>query len=520
MLLPSSRVPLRLRTEVSLVGERTKLGLGLVGVAVALGLLGDILLRATPWGLNFFIWIALLVGLAVSFARWGRMVTGGEGRWLVFVAIVFAFGVVLRDSPVVVFLDVLAVTIALSLAVWRGRSGSLRRAGISDYITGGSLAGIFSSAGPVPVSVIDIDWAETLRGRWKGGALAVSRGMLLAAPLLVLFGTLFVAADAVFERLVLEVFGFDLARVFSHFFLFCFFAWITAGLLWAALMASLPQNLAITRPRIVSLGIVEVGVVLGLLDLLFLTFVVIQVRYLFGGAGHVTNTAGLTYAEYARHGFFELATVTALGLPLLLLAHWLFRPENRTHEVVFKALAGTMVALLFVVVASALQRMYLYTSEFGLTELRLYTTIFMFWISVVLIWFVLTVMRSHRDYFAFGALIAGFAAILTINAMNPDALIAETNIDRLEEGKRFDPYYLTTLSADAVPIIVESLPEIGQKPVWQDFTLQQEILYTGSRKPEDWRSWNLGRTRAYQAVEAYTNAQNESAPDTAHLTSR
>jgi hypothetical protein len=502
------------------VGERTRLGLGLIGVALVLGALGDFLLRATPWGVNFFIWTTLLAGLAVSFAIWGRLVTGGEGRWLVFVALVFASSIVLRDSPVIVFLDVLAVMISLSLVVWRGRRGSLRRAGVSDYIIGGSLAGIFSLAGPVPVSVVDIDWAETMRGRWKGGALAVSRGVLLAAPLLVLFGALFVAADAVFEQLVLEVFGFDLARVFSHLFLFCFFAWITAGLLWAGLMASLPRNLAITRPRIVSLGIVEVGVVLGLLDLLFLTFVVIQVRYLFGGVGHVANSAGLTYAEYARHGFFELATVTALALPLLLLAHWLFRPENRTHEVVFKTLAGTMVALLFVVVASALQRMYLYTSEFGLTELRLYTTIFMFWISVVLIWFVLTVMRSHRDHFAFGALVAGFAAILAINAMNPDALIAKTNIDRLQEGKRFDPYYLTTLSADAVPVIVDSLPEIGQKPVWQDFTLQQEIRYTWGKKPQDWRTWNLGRTRAYQAIEAYTEAQNKSEPDTANLTPR
>ena len=224
----------------------------------------------------------------------------------------------------------------------------------------------------------------------------MSRGVLLAAPLLILFGALFVAADAVFERLVLEVFGFDLAKVFSHLFLFCFFAWISAGLLWAGLMARIPQNLALPHPRAISLGIVEVGVVLGLLDLLFLTFVVIQVRYLFGGAGHVATTAGLTYAEYARHGFFELATVTALALPLLLLAHWLFTPENRTHEITFKSLAMIMVGLLFIVVASALQRMYLYTSEFGLTELRLYTTVFMFWISAVLVWFLLTVMRSRR----------------------------------------------------------------------------------------------------------------------------
>jgi hypothetical protein len=47
---------------------------------------------------------------------------------------------------------------------------------------------------------------------------------LLAAPLLLLFGTLLVAADAIFERLVLDIFGFDLAEVISHLFLITFFA--------------------------------------------------------------------------------------------------------------------------------------------------------------------------------------------------------------------------------------------------------------------------------------------------------
>ena len=125
-------------------------------------------------------------------------------------------------------------------------------------------------------------------------------------------------------------------------------------------MARVPENLAIPRPRIVSLGIVEVGIVLGLLDLLFLTFVVIQVRYLFGGAGHVAATAGLTYAEYARHGFFELVTVTALALPLLLYRPLAAQDRDPRPRGLFKALAGIMVVLLFVVVASALQRMYLY----------------------------------------------------------------------------------------------------------------------------------------------------------------
>jgi hypothetical protein len=204
--------------------------------------------------------------------------------------------------------------------------------------------------------------------------------------------------------------------------------------------------------------------------------------------------------------------VIALALPLLLIAHWLLRAENRAHERLFKALAGIMVGLLFVVVASALQRMYLYQQEFGLTELRLYTTVFMGWISTVLIWFVLTVLRARRDHFAFGALVAGFAAIIAINAMNPDALIASTNIDRMEEGKRFDAYYLTTLSADAVPVLAESLPEIGDTRLWTGYTVEQAIVDRWGSKESDWLTWNLGRSKARQSIKGYHATQSGRAP--------
>jgi hypothetical protein len=501
------------------VGERTRLGLGVIGAALVLGGLGDILLRVTPWGINFPLWISALVGLAILIAKRGDIGARGEGKWMIFVGILFAAEMVLRDSPVVALLDFLAVLISLSLAVWRGRSGSLRRVGISEYVLGGAYAGAVTSAGPLPVSVVDIDWREVVRGRWKGQALAVSRGVLLAAPLLLLFGALFVAADAIFERLVLDVFGFDLAQVFQHLLLICFFAWVTAGLLWAGLMARVPENLVIRRPRVLSLGIVEVGIVLGLLDLLFLAFVVIQIRYLFGGAGRVAATAGLTYAEYARRGFFELVTVTALAVPLLLLAHWLLRTGNRTHERVFTALAGVMVGLLFVVVASALQRMYLYQQEFGLTELRLYTTVFMAWISAVLLWLVLTVMRNRRDRFAFGALVAGFAAILAINAINPDSVIARTNIERAEHGRKLDVYYLTTLSADAAPVLVEAFPEIGDRhfvdqATGESHSFREAVADRWNVKHSDWRTWNLSRSRASRLVRTHVEDGAASPPET------
>ena len=104
------------------------------------------------------------------------------------------------------------------------------------------------------------------------------------------------------------------------------------------------------------LGVTETIVILGALDAVFLAFVVVQIRYLFGGASLVSVSPGLTYAEYARHGFFALIAVAALSLPVLLAAHWLLHPKIQRAKRVFEALAGIQIVLLFVVMASAVQR--------------------------------------------------------------------------------------------------------------------------------------------------------------------
>ena len=499
------------------VDGRTSLALATFGVALILGSLGDMLLRATPWGLNVLLWTTVLVVAAVALARAWNVGLAGEGRWFLPLAVLFAAGVVWRDSVTLGFLDVVAVLVSLSLAALWGRSGRVRLRGLSEYIIGGFYTGAVSVAGPLPATVQDVRWTEVVRGRRPGQVLAVARGVTIAAPLLFVFGALFVAADAVFENLVIEVFDIDLVDIFSHLFLVGFFAWISAGLLWLFLLSREPEGFSFSRPGVLSLGITEVGITLGLLDLLFAAFVFVQIRYLFGGAETVVAADGLTYAEYARRGFFELVTVTALALPLLLVAHWLLRGEERAHRRIFGLFAGAMVALLFVVVASALYRMHLYTAEFGLTELRFYTTAFMLWIAVLLLSFLPTVLSGRRDRFALVALTTGLAAIVVINAINPDALIARTNLARLDEGKRFDAEYLTHLSADAAPVIAEALPDIGyrhlypayegttssgEKKVFKGPTLRGALLSQWNAEG-DWRSWNLSRQRADRIADAY-----------------
>src|SRR5439155_15568837 len=125
----------------------------------------------------------------------------------------------------------------------------------------------------------------------------------------------------------------------------------------------------------------------------------------FGGDTRVQVTPGLTYAEYARHGFFELVTVSALVLPVLLATHWQLKKEKRGHDWLFRLLAGVLVLQLFVVMASAMQRMLIYHVAYGMTELRFYTTAFMGWLAIVWVWFLATVLRGQRKRFAFGALV-------------------------------------------------------------------------------------------------------------------
>jgi hypothetical protein len=184
--------------------------------------------------------------------------------------------------------------------------------------------------------------------------------------------------------------------------------------------------------------------------------------------------------------------VTALTLPVLLLADWALAGRSRR---MFRWLAAILLALLGVVIASALQRMRLYMQHYGLTELRVYATGVILWLAVVSGWFAFTVLRGRRHAFAVGALAAGFAATFLLNVLSPDALIARTNVTR----PAVDVSYLAGLSDDAVPTLVSRVRELpsAQRAVLAHALLDRDVGVG------DWRSWNHSRSRAANALRAH-----------------
>jgi len=477
---------------MSTVSDRTRLGLHVLGVAVLAGVMGDALLRTLPWGLNAFVCTAALVGAAWWLVRRHRVPVTRDAPWLAGAALLVASNFVARDAGVLHLFDAAGLVILLAVASLSLKGVSLRGRQAWDYVRAGIASALASWVGVFPLVGRDVTWSElSSEGRMRrvrGAAL----GVTLAFPMLVVFGGLFTSADSVFRTVVAGAFNVDFGDLMSHVVLFAIWGALVAGYFRGALIRSVLP--AAAGESGLSLGIIPLATALGLVDLLFLVFVVIQLRYLFGGATLVVAADGLTYAEYARRGFFELVTASALVLPLLAGADWLLRNEPASQQRTFRQLAVLLLLLLAVVMASALERMRLYVGAFGLSEIRLYATAFMLYLAGVAAWFGWTTLRGERRRFAFGALLQGFAVLGGLHLANPDALIVRTNLARPPAERPFDGWYAASLSADAVPDLMRALPRLdatARCAVAAGLLNQRARLEAG-----DWRSWNFARATA------------------------
>jgi hypothetical protein len=477
--------------------------------SVILGAAGDALLHVpAPPGLNLSAWIASVAMAALMLHRRAGLAPDRERTAYLTIGVVLAAGLAWRDAPPLKLLALGAATVTFAIAAHRLSAAWVRRAGIVRYASAVALGALHAWLGGM-LALMD---AVRLRRRaasdrsasWDRAA-AVARGLVIAAPLIAVFGGLFISADAVFARILANALRFDFEEIAGHLLLFAALAWLATGYLRGFLTGTdLPLAIGRLVPERPVLGITEVATALVTLDLLFLAFVAVQFRYLFGGNALVQITPDLTYAEYARRGFFELVVAVALVVPVLLAADWLLASRARRDALLFRALAGVQIALVLAIAASAFERLRLYRASYGLTGSRFYGTVLLIWLAAMLVWFAATVLRGRRNAFGFGALASGLASVALLFIIDPDALIARTNVARMASANatvRFDVAYATSLSADAVPALLESLPSL---PSDVQCPLARQLL---RRWPVDrdrpTRAWNWSASKALDAVRGH-----------------
>lgn len=459
------------------------------GSAVAVGLAVDSLALRHPAGFGLMAAGLLMIGAIALAPYFGARSSPSKSILLLGAGAMAFIGV--RDSPTLTGLNLLLFLVAATIAIHQLSGSRLRDWAMTDYLRNvlGAYGSIALEAGQFAATDL-----RPIRNRLDSGQVKpVLFGLGIGLPLVVVFTGLFASADAAFADLLTQAFsGFDLPALLSH----AVSVTVTAGVVIGIWRFGLADRAPKPLGGLGSSGLdrSSAATALGLLVALFAAFVGVQITYLFGGLSTLERT-GLTYSEYARRGFFELVIVAALVLGVVLVFDWATHRGDSRRARLVDGLNATLVTLTLVVLASAGYRMSLYTSQFGLTELRLYTSVFMGWVGLVLVWTVFTVLRNQRRRFALGAFLAAVSMIVGLNAVNPDAVIARANLTN--ESVELDAAYLAQLSNDAIPAIVKYLAT-GDLDCPSAHELVDATLL--SPAPHDWRSASVSDVRAESAL--------------------
>ena len=452
-------------------------------LAVASGLLAAAICVDYDPGVNLVI-VGAFMGAAVLMVARHSL---GPVEWVLGITgFIFLTMFAVRTSEVLLFVDLCGAAGLASLALARGATW--------PEVAIGSIA-VLTKLHKGVLTVL-----SPIRDVWGGfdrvARAPIMRGSAIGLSLAVVFGVLFASADRAFAQIIGDALvpEWDLGLLPFKVVAALVTVSFTGGYALVAtdgppaFIRAWSRPVATERRRPAR---AEWVIPLALIDLVFLSFVIIQIAVLFGGHDHVLSTAGLTYAEYAREGFFQLMVIAALSLAVIAAAVHFGAPEPSERRLM-QVLLGALCALTLVVLVSALRRLGLYEEAFGFTRLRFAGHVVILWMSAVIV----SVMVAGALWRAVWVprVTVGLAAValLVVNVMNPDAFIAKKNIDRFEATGKIDTAYLADLSVDAVPVLVDLPAEI------------RSCVLAGHRSvafdAQPFWTYNVGRDRARAAL--------------------
>lgn len=501
---------------------KVRFPLYVVLAGLLLGLAGDQLFFGNPPGISVPIFaLLLLITLLVLVFVEEREPTLAN-TWLLIPIIYFAVMSAVRAAPFLVFLNLVWTVLLTLLLAHVLLKPPLSRLNLGQYMLAWLESSVFT---PVMATVPAIGAIEVLRG-YTGGNNQIARriaiGAMIAAPFLCIFTVLFASADLVFNLMLENTLDrFRLADLPGHMVSILMIAWLITGLLAYALSrvnqeettkegvdeepaGEIPESEAASGFNIRRLiGMVEAGIVLFSIDLLFILFVGIQFAAFFGGEAFLLRQ-NLTYSEYARRGFFELVAVAGITLSMILALDFVTRRESAAQRRLFLAGSGVMIGMTVIILGSAFWRMALYEIAYGFTRLRLHTHVFMVWLALLLVFFLIVLAIQKTRMFATGALLTALGFTLTLNILNPDAFIVRQNLARYYAGAELDLAYIGSLSSDAMPHIVSLLHEedtsirdaLGPLLRYQLMQLDRRVQVAG------WPSYHFSINRGYTLLDA------------------
>lgn len=358
-------------------------------------------------------------------------------------------------------------------------------------LCGRMLSAIAGAIGKVAEPVLDfLSWIHLYKRKPSKKHIEIVMGCLIAIPCVVILGAILASADVVFRNMLIH-FSFEVKMPFNvvtitlmiAFGLFSSYCGMHYFLKHQSMRE---QKASMKRPS--TIAITFSSMILAL----YVVFCAIQVIYLFAGLGELPE--GMTNAEYARQGFFQLLFVAFLNLIFVFVIKYLFED----HKVLNWILLG-ICACTYVMCASSCYRMLLYIQAYHLTVLRLLVLFALAFIGVFFAGVIIWLFKYKFPIYQFGLCVM-IGAWLILSFSHIDYLVARYDYNYCKDDDA-TLRYITTLSTDAAPVLGDYMN--------QNIGIKNEVkkaVHTGLRSRNSYES--LISTNAYYIVKFYDRNVN------------
>lgn len=484
-----------------------------LGFAAVSALAFNLLAWDGPIGFGFVLFTLIFLAGFITLAQVTRSMRDHRAHMLLVPIALFTASIALYNNDFVAVAPAFVCMLSVLYVIWSTVKPESEPFGFLNFKIFRQLTVWFEKIGLVFTDVFKLH-----KKRMNIG-MQILGGLVIALPILTIFIILFREADPIFNELVKNIltipFDLDfldkyLPRIIHSGFVFGFLAM----LFYVALgdeHALISRDYAVARfNNVVTL------VVLSLVTGLFAVFTFVQFKYMFMTPDGLV-ASGISFAEAARSGFFQLTWVLIFASVLLGAIYRSY--AHHAHSRAVKYLLLGFIVLIALVALSALRRMNLYQDEFGFTISRLYVAWLIYGILIVLA-------------YVFGAIIRGvlfrpivrmvmvlfIAGLSVVSIVNIDRMVAKENIDRfLNREKSLDMSYLNGLSIDALPEI-QRLYTAGKVSQTCANTQGASTLSSSMSSIEDtkervnsWRSMNMGviQSFAFQDLKEKLKQQNQ-----------
>ena len=292
---------------------------------------------------------------------------------------------------------------------------------------------------------------------------AVFLGLIVAVPLTVVVGALLMSADRGVEEMLSSLTSMlNISNVFSLIYQLAVTLPVSGYLFGLLYSHTHPEKISAldddecTKKIKNMRKITNIAVYSAVtpICILYILFFISQANY-FLSAFNNTLPENYSYAEYARRGFFELFAIMLINAGVILFINLFSKKTGEEKPAALRSYTIVISVFTLLITATAISKMVMYIDNYGLTQLRVYTTWFMILTAIL---FVYVIIRQFSKNFPFmRAAAVTFTLMFTVLCFSrPDAVIARYNMENCTDTMTYrDIEEMNALSSDASAVITE-----------------------------------------------------------------